>query len=291
MKMTKKLLIGAVLAAAVLSISCQKEIGDIEWKNKGTGDGTRTYTVNQHNEADGTIRGMKQADSLSRAKATCVVQQFDQTKSSRDGVVGFATFVTENKDDPEAENYKTLNFLVVGVRNVKGKTQTYASYYCNIKKDELSTKNFGAKKSVSAYIENEKAPYEVVIEDLPELETKQNLNASVVDGVLKVAIDFESKTNGTIDIKWYKDFETNDAATTCTFTAAPIKELTANNTHLGTDGKQKNGKIYAYANIYADRTLKGQWDIYNVSSIQTAAFVDEDEDLPLFVGDIFFEEM
>ena len=297
MKMTKKLLIAAVAVAAVLGLaSCQKEVGDLDWKNKGTGDGTQTYTVKQTNEGKSTIRGMKQANSLPRAKATCVVQQFDQTNTSCDGVVGFATFVKTNKIGvaETAENYNTMNFLVVGVRSNCGKSQTYASYYCNIKPDALSTPNFGVadENIYTSYKDDVLKPFEVVIEDLPDGTTK-NLNTTLKDGTLKVAIDFVSKTDGTIEINWYDDFTVKDAATQCKFNGDAIKTVKATTTHLGTSTGEKNGYIYVYGNIYAGKTLNAQWDVYNVSWSQAAAYADEidyiDEDLPLFAGDILFE--
>ena len=141
MKMTKKFLFAAVALAAVIGFaSCQQEIGDINWASAtGSGDGTTTFKVNQKNEEplkheDGTpgntIRGLKQVGALSRAQGTCVVRQYNQTKSSRDGMAGFVTYFTKNDKVPEtAENYGTYNFLVVGVQNDSGKTYTYASYY------------------------------------------------------------------------------------------------------------------------------------------------------------------
>ena len=290
MKMTKKFIFAALAVAAVMGFaSCKKQVGDIDWKDKGTGDGTLTFSVEQTNEGDSTIRGMIKANTLPRAQATCAVRQFDQTNKTCDGMVGFATFVTENKTDKTAENYDTMNFLVVGVRNNKGKTQTYASYYCNIKKDALSTKNFGAEKTLKAFDANETKPFEVVIEDLPK-DGVQNLDAKIDDkNTLTVAIEFTSNKDGTIDIKWYDKFKTMDASTTLTPEGDAVKGVKATNAQLGTSTTgTKNGYIYAYANVYAGKTLKGQWDIYNVSWTQ-AGYADEDNDLPEFAGDIIFK--
>ena len=303
MKMTKKLILAAVAVAAVIGLaSCKKEIGDLDWKDKGTTDGTQTFTVTQTNEEKTTIRGMKLANTLPRAKATCVVQQFDQNNKTCDGMVGFATFVTTNKAGlaEDAENYNTMNFLVVGVRNNCGKIQTYASYYCNIKPNALSTENFGvAKENIyTEYKGSVKKPFEVVIVDLPDNvngNPVENLNTDLDDGTLKVAIDFVGKNDGTIQISWYDDFTVNNQATQCRFNDAPIKTEIATNKHLGTVSTEptKNGNIYVYGNIYAGKTLNAKWDVYNVSWSQAAAYADEEceyevYDLPEVAGDLFF---
>lgn len=292
MKMTKKILIGAAVVAMVLGLTgCPSEIGSIEWKSAfGSGDGTKTYKVKQKNEEDYVIRGMKPFGAIKRAGATCIVQMFDQKTTSYDGVVGFMTYVTK-----DAIN-NTYNFLVVGVTNKTNTLRTYASYYCNIDPDSLNKDNFGVSKSAvyDAFNSTIKTPYEVVIlnwDDLGE--------ANIKDGNVRVAIDFEGKQDGTVAINWYTVPTMPDrgdqASATHDFANNGTKlrnTVTATRAHLGTEvNNTKNGWIYAYANIYAGKALNGQWDLYNETMIQSAAYADEDDGfIPVGVGDIFFQE-
>lgn len=310
--MKKKLLFGAVVAALALGLVACKQHGDIKWQDKGSGTGSKILKVNQTNDKDHTIRGMYQMDGFKRGKATCIVEQYDQSDTSNDGMVGFITFYSENKKDRDAANYGTINFLVVGVKNNCGKTQTYASYFCNIHKDQLSTENFGVGTNTkTAYDADETEPYEVVIVDLPGANTPGATKVGNIpnvkfdkDGTLKLAIEFTGKSEGDIDIKWYQNWNTtasSQAAATIDFQGKmPVFDATASASQIGNEvdpddptSKAKKGNIFAYANIYYDKTAKkgktlnAKWQLCNVS-LFTSAYADEGE-LEQF-GDIFFEE-
>lgn len=290
MKMTKKFLIGAAIAALVLGLaSCNTEVGDINWGNAGSGDGTKTYKVNQTSEeTKNTIRGLKKFGIIDRAGATCIVQMFDQSKNTSCGMVGFASYVKEDKVN------NTMNFLVTGVTNDHGDIKTYASYFCNVDPTKLSTKNFGVSVTRDSFDETVKTPYEIVILKWPYTMDKAKLEN---DGTLRVAVDIKTITNGEIKITWYSVPEMPKAGDQSSATFDPsikgtqLHTVTATTTQLGTKEGAKNGGIWAYANIYPKQTLKGQWDLYNVTWTQTAAaYAEEDSIVPDTVGDIFFQE-
>jgi len=286
MKMTKKLIFAAVAVAAIVGFaSCQKEIGDINW-NKGvlgSGDGNTTFTVNQKNDADGTIRGFKQVGLLERATATCVMRQYDQSSTTEDGVVGFACCFTQNKD-PKKTNYKTYNFLVVGVRNSNTKRDSYVSFFYNIAEDKLSTTNFGCSEIKEQYDSACETPYEI------ELMGWTNLSSNLIlqDGTLTVAVKLTEGESGNVKIEWFKesDINTNDAAATATGTS--FKEMMVYGNKVGRDGKSTKGKICTYANIYSGKTLNAKWDLYSISWTQDPTFFAEDDDF-IEVGDVIFE--
>ena len=311
MKMTKKSIFAALAVAAVIGFaSCQQEIGDINWKSAaGSGDGTTTFKVNQKNDQPeyldeaktkpgNTIRGIKQVGALDRAKGTCVVRQYDQTNASRDGMVGFITYFTKNDQVAEtAENYGTYNFLVVGVQNVSGVTWTYASYYCNIKKDALSTQNFGAytqqangalKNTVKPYFdEKETKPYEIEILTYPTVLSGVSFDK---DKTLTVGIQFEQKDNGDVDITWWKNLK-EDTQSATTSGGEKLASITANNKITGRTAASPKGKICAYANIYASKTLNARWDFYDISwkrGSLISSLNAEDDDF-IEAGDILFE--
>ena len=306
MKMTKKLFFAAITVAAVIGLaSCQQAAGDVKFNDKGTGTGSKIVKVNQTNEQDHTIRGLQPLDQIKRAQATCIIEQYDQTNKTNDGMVGFITFYSENKKDKTAENYGTMNFLVVGVKNNCGKTQTYASYYCNIQKDKLSTSNFGVadKDTYTEYKADLTRPFEVVIVDLPGTDTPGvskvgNISGVTFDseGTLKMAIEFTGNSDGSIDINWYKDWNetaASQAAAKIDFTGkTPVYTATASAAQIGNEvdpddptSKAKKGYVYAYANIYKKQTLNAKWQLCNVSWAM-AGYADE-ELMP--IGDIIFE--
>jgi hypothetical protein len=286
MKMTKKFVLVAAAAAMIFGmVGCA--IGEVKIRSVSSGDGTQSFKVSQSNPEDHTIRGIYRANAIPRAQATCVAKAFNQVNTSCDGMIGLLSVL---KEDRAAG---TMNFVVVGVRNNKGKTQTYASYYCNIKKDELSTTNFVvATKNVFKGKYPTKTitePFEVEIEGLPD-DGVSNLNVPVKGGILEVGIEFDTTKEGEIIINWYKEWETMDAA--ASFKGTAIKTVTATNAMLGTTQEEglKNGAVYVYANIYKGKKLDATWDIYNLSVKQSGSYADEDDTLPLKAGEIFFEE-
>ena len=287
MKMSKKFIFAAVALSAVIGLaSCQKEIGDINWKGGvvGSGDGTKTFTVKQTNDAKGTIRGFKQVGLLDRATATCVLKQYDQSSKTEDGVVGFACCFTQNKDATK-ENYKTYNFLVVGLRNSKAKRDTYVSFFYNIAEDKLSTQNFGCSATKLKYDENCVTPYEIELMDWTNLSDYLKLDG---EGTLAAAVRLTEGASGNVKIEWFKesDLELNTQASTATGTA--FYTYIVNGDDVGRDGLSTKGKICTYANIYAGKTLNARWDIYSISWSKDSALYAIDPDF-IEVGDVIFE--
>lgn len=288
MKMTKKLIFAALAVAAVIGFaSCQKEIGDINWQGGvlGSGDGNTTFKVKQTNDAKSTIRGFKQVGLLERATATCVMKQKNQSSSTEDGVVGFACCFTQNKDATK-DNYKTYNFLVVGVRNTFAKRDTYVSFFYNIAEDKLSTQNFGCSEIKTQYDKDCVTPYEIVLLDWTDLSSSLKL----VDGTLAVGVKLTEGSSGNVKIEWFKESEldTNDAAATAKPTASAIKTHEVTGSVVGRDETSTKGKICTYANIYAGKTLEASWDIYSISWSKDTTFSAEDDDF-IEVGDVIFE--
>ncbi len=287
MKMTKKLIFAAVAVAAIVGFaSCQKEIGDIDWDKGvlGSGDGNTTFTVHQTNEKESTIRGFKQVGLLDRATATCVMKQYDQSSTTEDGVVGFACCFTQNKDSTK-ENYKTYNFLVVGVRNTFSKRDSYVSFFYNISEDALSTQNFGCSVTKSQYDANCVTPYEIELMGWTDLSSYLKLE----NGTLTCAVKLTEGTSGNVKIEWFKesDLDTNDAAATAKQTAAPFHTVEVPGSKVGRNATSTKGKICTYANIYTEKTLNAKWDLYSISWSKDTSFSADDDFIS--VGDVIFE--
>ena len=297
MKMTKKLIFAALAVAAVIGFaSCQKEIGGINWQGGvlGSGDGTKTYKVNQKNEkTKEKIRGMKEVGILKRAQGTCVIQINNQKSATQasggtlDGVAGFATCFTKNKTPAGATeklpNDGTYNFLLVGVRWVYDKADYYVSYYCNIREADMDKVNFGAGTNTkTAYDSKATEAYEIELQPFTTLK-----NAVLDNGTLTVAVKFEGKTDGSIDVTLLKNVETNTQAST-TSGGTQLDKYTVPAAIIGNEDRSQEGKLCVYANIYEERTLNARWDIYDVSWKPIAAAYADDDDF-IEVGDVIFE--
>lgn len=246
---------------------------ELEWKDAFSTSGIRILKVNQKNETEGEICGLKRFNALTRAGATCIVQMFNQSNKTSTGMVGLVTYASENEDG-------TMNFLVSGVTNDHGTIKTYASFFCNVDKEKLSTKNFGVSATKDAFDANTTTPYEVEILKWPTTLSRASLES---DGTLRVAIDFKGNKDGTIDIAWYSVPQmpsVGDQAAASFDPAAngalKLAAKTATAKQLGTTEGMKKGYIYYYANIYTGQTLNAQWDLYNATTWSQAAYADEE---------------
>lgn len=285
MKMTKKILMGAVAFAAVMFMGC-KEIGDIDWGKGTSGDGTKTFKVKQANDSgaventpeydEGIIRGAKQIDLVNRAGGTCVVKVFNQTNSTKDGVAGFICNYSENKDSSK-DNYGTCNFLVIGTQWNKGSARYYVSFYFNIDPNKLSANNFGA--TPLAYDADRMTPYEVVIKGWTTVSgvTLTGKNNDEFEMAIKVT----NETNGDIKVYLMKadSYHCEDQSAQlilnddASYADEPIL-VPAAKVGRPTE-KAPNGKLFVYANILPGQTLNARWDIYDVTFKQ-GKFATED---------------
>lgn len=290
MKMTKKIMLGVVAAAAILMTGCQKEVGEIDWKGGTKVEGVKTFTVSQENEADATIRGMKRVGTFDRVAGTCVVSQTEVGTTGWNGQTGFIAGLVENED-------KSFNFLVTGVRVNNGKPETYVSYYCNITKADLEdkehkSKNFGAYadgKDVTktAFDASVTTPYEIPLLAFPTaLPTDM-----VKDGVLTATIQIAENTDGGFIVTWYKDavvaegaIDRLDYTQMTPVTVAGKMPLIVAGEKVGRTAASKKGDLYVYANIQSGKTLNGSWKLYDCLTKADAACADDMD----VIGDIIF---
>ncbi len=284
MKMTKKILFGAAaLCAAVLFSGCN-EIGDIDWKTGTSGDGTRTYSVNQTNETDKIIRGAKKVGIANRAGGTCKVTLKDQTTNSKDGNVGFITGLSENDNG-------TISFLSVAIQNNSGTLRYYASMFFNIDPNNLSADNFGASVTKTAYDEDETEPYEIEIKGWTNLFAASTL-LGTDDTSIEMAIDVSTTDAGAYNVEIWKEGTWTEQTAAATLdlndgesAVASFGVTTAQN---GNTDASKGG-LYVYANIQPSKTLNARWDIYNVTFKQTTSLAALSDEADYSTGDIIWE--
>lgn len=298
MKMTKKVLLATVVAAAVLVTACKEVIGDVEWKSHNNGNQTVTYLVNQKNDNDTIIRGAKKIQALQRAGGTCVITLNDQTSSSHDGVTGFIFGLEKNANG-------TLDFLSVGVQNYSGTLRYYVSMFYNIDPNNLSADNFGTHATATTK-ESRTDPYEIIVKDWTNI-TDGFTKCKADTNTLKYAIDINTVKNSTTvggvtgskGSYVYKIYKTGDinisdgdfAAGVFDFgSATPIAEGIVTTDQNGRTEDDVKGSVYTYANIQPHKTLNARWDVYNITSkananIRAAADLEED----FSCGEVIFE--
>ncbi len=287
MKMTKKFVLVAAAAAMIFGmVGCA--IGDVKFTGN-SGTGTKIYKVKQTNENDHNIRGIKPTGVLDRAQGTCVITMKNQSSSTDDGVCGFMTCYQKNKGmdatGNKAKNYGTYNFLVVGIRCLKGQPMYYISYYCNIDEKNLSTDNFGAGSNIKAKVDPDCTdPYEI------EIVKYTPLTRLAIDNktkTLTAAIKFTGKDTGDIDVEILKDVETFLAAAT-TSGGERCAFQTVSKDIIGNSDKSAKGKLSVYANIYKKQTLDAEWGIYDVSWSEESTILAADDDIDY--GEVIFTE-
>ena len=275
MKMVKKVLMGLAVAAIALALTgCGKQLGDSSVKISGS---TGKASIDHTNETDSTQRAMK--IYLTKHKSTnCAFVIENQTSSSYDGQLGYVFNMDTNSDG-------TYNFIAVGFRNNKGTTDTYVSYFLNIKEDDFSKTNFGvdgdvnddyeiygssrsATKTLSAFtppnVKVKGVPSEVEIAALPVTLTDFSINSAQQ---LIGAIDIKANTDGSYTVGFFNEAQLKIEKTESTgkINKITIKEgqtakktVSISNTITGYT-KETEAKLGVYAAIYKAGNLTGSW--------------------------------
>ena len=290
MKMVKKILLGTLAVAAILSIaSCKREEGgnsSIITVNAGSSSASIDYT----NGGDAITRGFKTLQTK-HTDAICKLSA-KVTGDDCDGVMGYIFDYLKNDDE-------TLNFTIAGLRLKKyssnWKAEAYVETYRNVDPETLeSGASFKKKDGTSALVSQngwtyatddafgkEILPKTGVPQDyLNQMIATAKANDAPVDiWVELVANDGTSagrdETKGTYTVNFYcedpkraKDgnaLKYGDGGTTSTpsdvegyITSATIGKANVN-TPFDTATALPQTEQGFYATVYAGQTLKGEW--------------------------------
>lgn len=299
MKMTKKIILGAVAFFALAFTSCDNSFSSffqttygekvIDYTDATYESGMGTWTVkNWKNEDAYTKRAIKLLSTKHSdiaAVATINSKDADGVElSGNQGVIGviFNLEKVGEYDDVD-EKGKTkkadiLNFCVVGIRN----GDYYVSFFGNIKEGELAENNFGAVKAdgetyntKDSYDKDETEPYEVVIREFP---SSANFDKTD-DGDTLVVIDIDEVTDendvdyGNYIINLYgKDAYDSDNHVINNVDNSPaIKTITVDAKKIGKvnkDGEpiERQGKIGVYANVYKESNFNASLEILDLTN-------------------------
>ena len=254
MKIMKKIAAVTIAAAALFAFAgCSDDDDPNEMITKVS---SKEYTIEYSNESSEISRGYK-STALKHSGGFFVIeienQKSDQTTA--DGVMGVIFDLHENSEKKD--------FYVIGVNygyNDQKKFGYYASKFRNVA--DLQAANFGAGKGhvyAKTALENfnsDTDPAELVLKEA------FTYNANITpdgNGKIKVAIDV-SMNEGAYTVKMYKASDLNEKEDGVKESATAIIDETIPATITGYT-KEEQGKIGFYANVYANKTLKGTWKL------------------------------
>ena len=228
--------------------------------------------------------------------ANIVIQNI--SNSSNPGVMGFTFDMVKNNDG-------TYNFCLFGIRNNEGHARAYITYYKNISESNFSADNFGVasddktnQKDITGWKKGSSNATEnngfVEFEDI-----------KVTNGQLSCVVEIEAlaketktsendetlsvDSNNAYNVRIYKTPENGDlsefnglsnktdtAKTNITSTAVYSVVIPRESIDDSTD-KTIEAKMGFYANVYANQTLKGEWQVADMKHNPNGIFWCDEE--------------
>lgn len=290
MKKITRILMGAVVAATLCFTGCMAAddfLDDeiIKYDTKNQEDGAEAVgSVDYKNETDSMKRTLRIMNLKKKDIALNVIME---NKNADSGLMGIIFNKTDNKDG-------TINFILLGYKAEGGVPIATLTAYKNISKKDFEAKNFNAGEEPLANTEG--SVYHIAtgpasIDFFPDNGWK-DLGNSFVDGNnLKVGFVVTAK-EGAIpyEIRMYAGKtveELNAIADAIATPSADDNEVIGNpevisitNTMLNrTETSKIEAGIGFYANVYANKTLKGQWRVADISH-NPEGIIWEDEEAP-----------
>ena len=257
MKIMKKIAAVTIAAAALFAFAgCADDDDPNEMITKVS---SKEYTIEYSNESSEISRGYK-STALKHSGGFFVIEIENQKsdQSAADGVMGVIFDLHENSEKKD--------FYVIGVNygyKNSNKFGYYASKFRNV--TDLQAANFGAgddhvyDSSTTddlTKFKSDTVPAELV---LTRAFTYNDSITPDENGKIKVAIDV-SMNEGAYTVKMYKASDLNEKEDGVKETAVAIVEKTIPTTITGYTNEEQ-GKIGFYANVYANKTLKGTWKL------------------------------
>lgn len=290
MKKITKILMGAVVAATLCFTGCMAAddfLDDeiIKYDTKNQEDGAEAVgSVDYTNETDSMKRTLRIMNLKKKDIALNVIME---NKNADSGLMGIIFNKTDNKDG-------TINFILLGYKAEGGVPIATLTAYKNISKEDFEAKNFNAGEEPLANTQGsvyQSATGPASIDFFPGNGWK-DLGNSFVDGNnFKVGFVVTAKEGDTpYEIRMYAGKtvdELNDIADAIATPGADDDEVIGNpevisitNTMLNrTETSKIEAGIGFYANVYANKTLKGEWRVADISH-NPEGIIWEDEEAP-----------
>ena len=296
MKLTKKIIVAALAIVGLSFTACMKDITDNGIIKNGS-NGIDAYVDYENEAAEGGgeatwVRSLKTARQQHSGGIFTIRQTVHNTGANGDGMMGAVFGLTENTSKG------TYNFFVAGTSIQNGIEKGYLSYFVNITKEDFQKKNFGAtekRSSFAAMDEKAKSPTDTTeceweIISLRNYAWVPNGSTSEVYQNGEYEIDFFIEPQFNTTTKTYTgkyivtsgknlklkdapssqgDYKTIDESVTgYKIYKSEVIEGVFDPTVMGNNtteqGKMSNLPQYKtgyYVNVYAGRTLTGEWEL------------------------------
>lgn len=277
MKKITKVLMAAVAVSTLCFAGCKnandllgEEFIDYTTKtNKETG-AEATASIDYTNESDTIERGIRLLDDKVKDISVNVVME------NSDADPGFMSVIfnkTENDDG-------TLNFIALGynAKNSGGKAKIACTYYKNVDTADFKEANFGKtdtdKSSLDDDIQelmpNANKDGFVVTDIAPDADGKLNVGFVITANKGSVPYTVRIYANKTAkELNKIADAIGSEKTDDDDVIGIPEKEFNITATELGLERDADSAKIDEgigfYANVYEGKTLKGEWQVGDIS--------------------------
>ena len=254
MKLVKKLMLGLVAAATVLSlVSCDALLKKDDTEGAITGSGKK-YKVEYKNETDDAYRAYK-ATSLKHAGALVKVT-FD-SKNVSSSKMGVIFDLKKNADDKNAKD-----FYCIGLNPSTSVANFYVSKFTNV--TDMQAYNFGTELADNPAVEVE----------IVKLATANNITvpAADADGKVSFYVYYKELIDGSFDYKVLNitdevakafDFEKGSFVASTVLASGNTKEKAGAEYEITKeeDLKTKQGYVAFYAQVAKNTELNGSWNV------------------------------
>lgn len=304
MKKNSKVLIGGFLASLLIFTGCMAandSVGKLEIeydsnRNEDTGAEV-TASINYTNDTNEIMRGVRLFNNQKKDIALNIVMD---NASDKTGLMGIIFNRQENDDG-------TYNFIMLGYKSESGKPDLCITAYKNISDEtDWELPNFGAGVPMTKdnfLAASGKASYDIIKSSSQQngssgwetLNISPDENNKLKVGVVLIAekANEDAENVDAYKVYIYKD-KTNDQLNKIadnlpkdesarseeakTLIASSLKEENIPNDEIGReDTNRPEGQMGFYANAYANKTLKGEWQVADISHNPNGIFWADEE--------------
>lgn len=311
MKKITKVLIGGLLASLLIFTGCMAandSVGKlgIEYdsnRNDVTGAEV-TASINYTNDTNEIMRGVRLFNNQKKDIALNIVMDNASVKTGLMGII----FNRQENDDG------TYNFIMLGYKSESGKPDLCITAYKNISDEtDWELPNFGAGVPMNKdnfLAARGKASYDIIKSSSAQnnssgwetLDISPDENNKLKVGVVLIAekanedeenVNEDEENVNAYKVYIYKD-KTNAQLNTIadnlpkddavrseeakTLIASSLMEKNIPNDEIGReDTNRPEGKMGFYANAYANKTLKGEWQVADISHNPNGIFWADEE--------------
>lgn len=308
MKKITKVLIGGLLASLLIFTGCMAandSVGKlrIEYDSNSNGDtgAEVTASINYTNDTNEIMRGVRLFNNQKKDIALNIVMD---NASDKTGLMGIIFNRQENDDG-------TYNFIMLGYKSESGKPDLCITAYKNISDEtDWELPNFGAGNPMTndAFLAaSGKASYDIIESNSQQngsrgwktLDISRDENNKLKVGVVLIAEKanedeenvnaykvyiYKDKTNDELndiaDALAKDDAARSDEEKTLIASNASNKvwnEVIPNAEIDREDTNRPEGQMGFYANAYANKTLKGEWQVADISHNPNGIFWADEE--------------